>query len=398
LDNDADYEAGTGSRCFVANWKIYQQPQYGYDGKFINMWRDYIPSQRDHPENVDYAAITMHLGTNSEKPVKLCDTIARAGFDSFGGDCRWSGNWWENYWYFQKGYSYTQGDTTYNLETDQDGNGVSDITEAYNDYFDQCAQFGLKMMVEIPCFFNDNRAPYDDTFPQYSQVYYNLPDPKIAPFNIPDRPYGYKPFIYFQDADDFSKNISGNPDYPTIHTPPSMDEWWYDDNQNRSWTCNWAGDVEYTIDVATEPNLWDGYAQRYWARMNEVWDSPECLGYRLVDEPFAWDFFDMACQMRLTHDMSLYADLELGPPIEFIPQTWKKPAMIILPTAPDGHGGEDWSDYPMTDLCVPEAGVMSMDDSTIENPYGYTGKDYYDWVVHCYLFPQTEHLSKEYEE
>jgi len=391
VDNDGQPEAGGGNRILVCHFK----GEIIVDN-FIDLW---------HGRYYDYAAITMHLGLPTsptdgvyEHPVPLCDTIARAGFDSFGGDCRWSNNWWENYWYFQKGYSYTQGNTTYHLETDQDDSGVSDIEEAYNDYFDQCAQFGLKMMVEIPCFFNDNRVPYDDTFPQYSQVYYNLPDPKIAPFNIPDRPYGYKPFIYFQDADDFSKNISGNPDNPTIHTPPSMDEWWYNDNQNRSWTCNWGGDVEYTIDVATEPDLWDGYALRYWTRMNEVWDSPECLGYRLVDEPFAWDFFDMACQMRLTHDMSLYADLELGPPIEFIPQTWKKPAMIILPTAPDGHGGEDWSDYPMTDLCVPEAGVMSMDDSTIENPYGYTGKDYYDWVVHCYLYPQTENLSKEYEE
>lgn len=386
--NDSDYEAGTGNRFFVSDFKSKHNI---YDNSFIRMWRDYqlYGDGYDSEANTDYIAITMHLGDTTigedEHPVKLCDTIARAGFDSFGSDCRWSNNWWENYWYFQKGYSYTQGNTTYTLETDQDDNGVSDITEAYKDYFDQCAQFGLKMLVEIPCFFNDNRAPYDDVFPQYNQVYSILPDPQLPPFTVPDRPYGYKPFIYFQDADDFSKNISGNPDSPTIHTPPAIDEWWYDDDQNRAWTCDWGGDVEYTIDVATHPNLWDGYALRYWARINEVWDSPECLGYRLVDEPFAWDFFDMAVQMRLTHDMSLYEGL--SPPRDFIPQTWKKPTTIYLINRFDNYDTIHWGNYPYNSFYPYTGDVHNREFSQINNPYDYEGKDFYDWVLHCYLPP-----------
>jgi len=401
FDGDGDQEAGGGYQWKVADFKTYKEY---YDNVFLKMFHDHMPAD-DEDLFPDYLAITMHLGDTTlpmehEHPVKLCDTIARAGFDSFWMRIVWSANEWENYWFFKKDYTYQDSSgQVHDLNTDQDHYGTSDIEEAYIDWLDQAQLYGLKAQVDIPGFFMDNRTPYDDIFPRWVQRYYQyqyLPDADLPPFVISNRPYAYSPWIYFQDADDFSKNIGGNPDNPTINTPPSKDEWWYDDNQNRSWTCNWGGDVEYTIDVATEPSLWDGYALRYWTAMNQVWDHPACLGFRLVDEPFAWDFFDMAVQMRLTHDMSLYQDLD--PPPIFIPQTWKKMAMIVLPTAPDGYGGEDWSDYPMTDLSAPEAGGMSIDNSKIENPYGYTGKDYYDWVVHCYLYPQTEHPSKEYKE
>ena len=392
IDGDNDEEAGGGvDRWKIADWNYYQDPYWGYDGEFINMWWDYKPYQQDHPENVDYAAITMHLGDTTigedEHPVKLCDTIARAGFDSFNVQIVWSGNDWENYWFFKKDYTYEDSSgQVHDLNTDQDLDGTSDFEEAYLDWLDQAQLYGLKVQMDVPCYFMDNRTPYDDIFPYWVQRYpERLPDASLPPFVISSRPYAYSPWIYFQDADDFSKNIGGNPDNPTIHTPPAIDEWWYDDNQNRSWTCNWGGDVEYTIDVATEPDLWDGYALRYWARMNEVWDSPECLGYRLVDEPFAWDFFDMAVQMRLTHDMSLYE--HLSPPREFIPQTWKKPGIIKLMNRMDTYDTIHWGNYPYNSFYPYTGDMRNREFPQINNPYDYEGKGFYDWMVHCYLPP-----------
>jgi len=109
IDGDGDLEAGdAGRRWLVAHYKTFGD---NYDDNFLNMWRDYRPDQdpEEHPENVNYIAITMHLGSTSqtqpEKPIELCDTVARAGFDSFGGvDAIWWANQWESYWYFSGWY------------------------------------------------------------------------------------------------------------------------------------------------------------------------------------------------------------------------------------------------------------------------------------------------------
>ena len=101
VDGDGDPEAGD----YLGRWLVahYKTEGDDYDYNFLNMWRDYRPDQdpEEYPENVNYIAITMHLGDDEkEKPIELCDTVARAGFDSVGGvDAIWWKNEWENYWY-----------------------------------------------------------------------------------------------------------------------------------------------------------------------------------------------------------------------------------------------------------------------------------------------------------
>lgn len=386
LDGDGDLEAGMeGNRWLVAHFG-YSYYQNMYDGVFLNMWRDYRPDQdpEEHPENVNYIAITMHLGDDEkEKPIELCDTVARAGFDSVGGvDAIWWKNQWENYWYFR---TDTNGGLLH--DADQDENGISDIEEGLVDWLDQCEQFGLKGMVPVPFLksqFIDNRIPYDNIFPRMKPKYGELPD--ASDYELEDRPYCYQPWIYFQDADDYSKNLSGYPTDPTILTPPALGEWWYDDDENRAWTCEYGGQTRYTIDVATDPSIWDGNARRFWTRMNEVWDHPACLGFRLVDEPFSWLFFDFATQMRLTHNMGLYEDLGNRDP-EFIPETWKKPSILGLINRMDTDDAITWDNYPAACFYVHLWHSQNMDFSKIHNPYDYE-EEFYDWVTHCSIHPE----------